>query len=103
MKFIPSDTHAFYDSIPCEEESRSQVERRRKNTELISDGKSKKVKSDEKKGGKFDASNLKRTCSKFAVTTSAIFLALQACCKFTVTNSATSFATQICKTSLMQR
>ncbi|GBM10305.1 hypothetical protein AVEN_50018-1 [Araneus ventricosus] len=29
-KFIPSDTHAFYDSIPCEEESRRQVARKLK-------------------------------------------------------------------------
>ncbi|GBM90289.1 hypothetical protein AVEN_90908-1 [Araneus ventricosus] len=34
-KFIPSDKHAFYDSIPCEEESRRQVARKRKNTERV--------------------------------------------------------------------
>ncbi|GBL84459.1 hypothetical protein AVEN_117215-1 [Araneus ventricosus] len=33
MKFIPPDTNEFYDSIPCEEESRRQVARIRKNTE----------------------------------------------------------------------
>ncbi|GBM68430.1 hypothetical protein AVEN_211466-1 [Araneus ventricosus] len=28
MKFIPSDTHEFYDTIPSEEESRRQVARK---------------------------------------------------------------------------
>ncbi|GBL73527.1 hypothetical protein AVEN_159512-1 [Araneus ventricosus] len=58
MKFRPSDTHAFYDSIPCEEQSRRQVVRKGKSTESTSDGKNKKVKIDvtskKKKGVKKD-------------------------------------------------
>ncbi|GBL81694.1 hypothetical protein AVEN_93474-1 [Araneus ventricosus] len=45
--FMPSDTHAFYDSIPCEEKSCRKVARKRKNTECVSAGKNEKVKSDE--------------------------------------------------------
>ncbi|GBM78022.1 hypothetical protein AVEN_13037-1 [Araneus ventricosus] len=58
MEFIPSDTHAFYDIILFEEESRRQVASKRKNDEHVSDGRNKKVKIDEtdkkKKGVKKD-------------------------------------------------
>ncbi|GBM50426.1 hypothetical protein AVEN_207080-1 [Araneus ventricosus] len=35
IKFIPSDTHAFYDRILCEEENRRQVARKHKSTESV--------------------------------------------------------------------
>ncbi|GBN91823.1 hypothetical protein AVEN_81639-1 [Araneus ventricosus] len=63
-KFIPSDTHAFYDNISCEEESRGQVARKRKHTEHVINGKNKKVKTDKtdgkKKGVKGDKKSDKR-------------------------------------------
>ncbi|GBN43908.1 hypothetical protein AVEN_156212-1 [Araneus ventricosus] len=58
------DTHEFYNGILCEEESRRQVARKCKNTEHISDGKNKKVTTDEtdkkKKDLKKDKKNDKR-------------------------------------------